>query len=260
MGMDVRVLRVGALVAVLVVAGCSVADDGGRDHNPAHQPGYVLPERAVDGSAPTAPDDHVVRGGDGYGVRDSVFQLVDGADVVRVSLADLGGSLFQVATPAGSKVVPGVQADGNAVVAGLRDSGQAGPAMVTVQLARDVRWRVRLTGGASDESVDLTGGPYGGDVELVAGTTRAEVSLPGAAGTQRVVMTGGASKMVVHVAGAGPVRVAARSGAGSVTIDGQTHAGVAGGTVFAPLGWETARDRYDIDAAGGVSELTVNRN
>ncbi|WP_199512345.1 hypothetical protein [Nucisporomicrobium flavum] len=258
--MDVRVLRVGALVAVLVVAGCSVADDGGRDHNPAHQPGYVLPERGVDDPVPAAPDDHVVRGGDGYDAQNAGFHLVDGADVVRVSLADLGGPLYQVATPAGSKVVPAVQAEGNAVVAGLRDSGQAGPALVTVQLARDVRWRVRLSGGASDESVDLTGGPYGGDVELVAGTTRAEVSLPGAAGTQSVVMTGGASTMVVHVGGAGPVRVAARGGAGSVTVDGQTHAGVAGGTVFAPLGWETAKDRYDIDAAGGVSDLTVTRN
>src|SRR5689334_10976645 len=112
-----RVLRVGAVAALLAVAGCSVAgcsavDDGGRDHNPAHQPGYELPGEDRVTPAPTWPGagsglglpgvgqadpsepDHEVRGGAGYDKGPAVFQLVNGADVVRVRLGDLGGDLY----------------------------------------------------------------------------------------------------------------------------------------------------------------------
>jgi hypothetical protein len=276
--MIVRVLRAGAVAALLAVAGCSAADDGGRDWNPDHQPGYVLPEQ--DGPTPSATwpgggsglglpgigqadpsePDHVARGGSGYAHTASTFQLVNGADVVRVKVGDLGGDLYSVSTPAESKVVPVVSGDRNTVVAGLRETGLTGPALVTVVLAQDVRWQVRLSGGASDETVDLDGSSSGGDVELSAGVSRAEVFLPAASGTQRVVMSGGASMLVVHLAGNAPVRVSARNGAGDVTIDGQTQAGVAGGTVFAAPGWDTAADRFDVEATAGVSDLTVARS
>lgn len=259
-----------------------MADDDGRDHNPAHQPNYVFPEQR--GSDPTpvptwpgsgtglglpgvgqgepSEPDQVVRGGSGYETQPHSFQLVDGADVVRVSLADLGGELFHVATPGDSTVAPAVDADGTSVTARLRATRRDGPAIVTVTvvLARDVRWQVRLVGGASDEAVDLTGGPLGGDVELAAGTSKAELFLPTASGTQKVSVSGGASQLLVHLTGSAPVRVAAREGAGDVTIDGQSHAGVAAGTVFTPPSWDTAKDRFDIDGSSGISELTVSRS
>ncbi|MFI5938485.1 hypothetical protein [Actinoplanes sp. NPDC051494] len=252
------VLRVGLVAAIVAVGGCSVADDGGRDHNPAHRPGYEPSEADGVGQASPGEAGHEVRGGSGYSATPSVFQLVDGADIVRVSLGDLGGDLFSVATPADSKVAPSVAVDGNTVLAGLRGSGLSGPAMVTVVLARDVRWQIRLAGGASEQAVDLSGGP-GGDVELSAGTSRAEIVLPAASGTQRVTMSGGAGRMVVHLGGAAPVRVTARQGAAVVTVDGVSHSGVAGGTVFSAPGWDVAQDRFDIDAAAGVSDLTVTR-
>ncbi|GAA2493090.1 hypothetical protein GCM10010434_042100 [Winogradskya humida] len=275
--MIVRVLRVGSVAAVLAVAGCSAVDDGGRDWNPDHQPGYVAPGREGATPVPTWPGsgsglglpgvgqgepsqpDHEVRGGSGYAASPAVFQLINGSDVVRVSVGDLGGDLFSVSTPAESRVVPAVSVDGNTVVAGLRDSGVGGPAIVNVVLATDVRWQVRLSGGASDEAVDLTGGA-GGDVELTAGTSRAEVFLPAASGTQSVTMSGGAGRLLVHLGGNAPVRVAARNGAADVTIDGQTRNGVPGGSVFTPAGWDTAKDRFDVDATAGVSDLSVGRS
>ncbi|ROP30918.1 hypothetical protein EDD30_3796 [Couchioplanes caeruleus] len=276
--MIVRVLRAAVLAAALALGGCSLADDGGRDYNPAHQPDYVLP--AHDGSSDPAPlptwpgsgtglglpglgqaapsePDQSVRGGTGYAAKPYTFQLASGADVVRVSVADLGGALYDVSTPGDSKAAPTVDVDKASVVARLRNTGKAGPSLVTVLLARDVRWHVRLTGGASDEAVDLTGATLGGDVELSAGTSRAEVTLPAAAGTQKVALSGGASLLEVRLGGSAPVRVAARDGAGDVRIDGQPQAGVAGGFVYAAPGWETAKDRFDIDAAEGVSSLTV---
>ncbi|MGX6608548.1 hypothetical protein ACWKSP_41515 [Micromonosporaceae bacterium Da 78-11] len=198
-----------------------------------------------------------MRGGDLSGAP-ATFELVNGSDVVRVRLGDLGGDLYEVATPDGSRVAPAVSADGNDVVAGLRDTGEGGPAVVTVVLSSSVRWQVRLAGGAADESVDLTGGP-GGDVDFSSGTSRAAVALPAGRGTQRVVMSGGAGQLRVRLGGNAPARVAAKGGAGSVTVDGATHSGVAGGSMWTPDGWDSATDRYDIDATAGVSTMTVER-
>lgn len=245
-------VRVGALaVAVGLLTGCSVADGGGRDHNPAHQPRYVLPdqpegaERAVRGGAVSA-----ARG------KPASFSLVSAADAVRVTVGDLGPELFAISTPAESGAVPRVDVDGSTVVAGLRGAGRPGP--VTVVLSDDVRWVVRLAGGASVQTIDLRGGP-GGDVDFAAGTARAEVSLPAAGGTQRVVLGGGASQLLVNLAGTAPVRVVTRSGAGEVTVDGQTRSGVPGGAVYTTPGWDTATARFDIEATSGVSAVRVAR-
>lgn len=235
--MNVRVLAVAA-AGVFLLAGC----DGWLG-------GAALVAAGHRGS-----NAHRVRGGGDV----SSFALVDGADVVRVRLGDLGGDRWEVSTPDGAKVVPAVDVDGHEVVAGLHATNGGGPALVTVVLSSKVHWSVRLSGGADDESVDLTGGP-GGDVDFSAGTSRAAVALPAAKGTQRVVLGGGAAQFDVRLAGDAPVRVAATGGAGSVTIDGVTHSGVAGGSVWTPDGWSAATDRYDIDAASGVSALTVSR-
>lgn len=252
------IVRVGALAAALaLLAGCTAADGGGRDYNPAHQPGYDLPGEPGEPGAP----ERVVRGGaaSATGGEPASFSLVDAADVVRITVGDLGPDLFEVSTPAESNVVPRVDVDGSTVVAGLRDAGGSGAGQVTVILSDDVRWRVRLAGGASNQIVDLTGGP-GGDVDFAAGTSRAEVSLPAVNGTQRVVLGGGASQLRVNLTGTAPVRVAARAGAGAVTVDGQTRSGVPGGAVFTAPGWETAAARFDIDATSGVSTVTVARS
>jgi hypothetical protein len=275
------IVRVGALVLTVgLLAGCSAADDGGRDYNPAHQPRYAAPDSDSDtptpvatwpgsgtglglpgiGQAAPSEPDRTVRGGSVSAAKGkpATFTLATSADVVRITVEDLGTGLFQVSTPADSKVAPKVDVSGATVVARLQDTGQHGPALVTVVLSDDVRWGVRLTGGASDQAVDLTGG-LGGDVEFTAGTSRAEVTLPAATGTQRIVLGGGASELLVHLTGNAPVRVAAKDGAGELTVDGQTQSGVAGGTVIAPPGWDAAADRFDIDATSGVSSMTVAR-
>jgi hypothetical protein len=243
-----------AVVALTLVGGCSWGGDDGRDRNPANQPGYALPDKPGTAREPA----HVVRRAVG-GLRGSAsFELVNGADVVRVRAVDLGGDLFRVSTPDGANMAPAVDVDGSAVVVGLRGTGQGGLAAVTVLLSDDFVWNVRLAGGAADEGVDLAGG-RGGNVDFAAGTSRAEVALPAAGGTQRVTMSGGAGQFVVRLGGDAPVRVAAGGGAGAVTIDGATHSGVAGGSVWTPDGWGSASSRYDVDATAGVSALTVER-
>jgi hypothetical protein len=252
-------VRIGAtaVVGLCLLTGCTAGGGyDGRDRDPANRPGYALPG---DSSRSGAPAGHTVRGpADAIRNGDATFELVNGSDVVRVRVGDLNGDLFEVSTPDDSKVKPAVDADGRTVVAGLRATGEPGPAVVNVVLSDDVRWTVRLAGGAEDEAVDLTGGP-GGNVDFSAGTSRAAAALPAGSGTQRVTMSGGASQFVVRLAGNGPVRVAAGSGAGSVTIDGDTRSGVAGGSLWTPAGWESSADRYDVDATAGVSTFTVER-
>lgn len=234
-------------VSLCLVAGCGWTGGDGRDRNPDNQPGYFRP-------ATDSP--HRVRGD--VGSREPVFTLVNGADVVRVRVADLGGDAFEVSTPDGAKVVPAVSVNGAEVIAGLRDSGGAGPAVVDVVLDPSARWRVRLAGGAADEAVDLTGGP-GGDVDFASGVARAAVTLPAGKGVQRVQLAGGASQLTVRLGSDAPVRVAVRGGAGSVTVDGRTQGGISAGSEWTPDGWASVADRYDVDATSGVGSLTVER-
>jgi hypothetical protein len=249
------ILRIGALIASLaLVGGCSWGGDDGRDRNPANRPGYAWPS----GTATASADAHVVRGPARGAIDAATFELVNGCDVVRVSAADLGGDLFRVSTPDDAKVAPTATVDGSAVVAGVRGTGLPGPALVTVLLSDDVRWDVRLAGGATGETVDLTGG-RGGNVDFSAGTSRADVALPSAGGLQRVTMSGGASVLTVRLGGSAPVRVAATGGAGSVSVDGEVHTGVSGNSVWTPDGWSAAADRYDVVASAGVSTMVVER-
>jgi hypothetical protein len=244
--------RAGVLLVVFcLLSGCRWQSDG-RDHNPDNQPAYARPTRTTE--APR----HVVHG-PAVRTGQALLQVVNGADVVRVRVADLGDRLFEISTPEDSKAVPAADVTDSSVIVGLRDTGRPGPAVVTAVLNNDVRWTVRLSGGAGDELVDLTGGP-GGDVDLAAGTSRAEVALPAAHGTQRVSMTGGAGQLLVRLTGNAPARVAATGGAGAVTIDGQRRTGIPGGWMWTPDTWATATDRYDINASAGVSTLTVTRS
>lgn len=242
-----RCRSIALLLSVSLVAACDWTGGDGRDRNPENRPGYVLGEHH-DGYP------HSVRGDGDV----SSFQLVSGADVVRVRLGDLGGDLYEFSTPDDSKVAPTAAIEGIDLVAGLRNTGRSGPALLTVVLSDDVRWKVRLAGGAKDESVDLTGGP-GGDVDFSAGTERATVVLPAAQGTQRVLLGGGANQLAVRLTGQAPVRVFARGGAGSVTIDGTTRTGIAGGSSWVQDGWDGAAARFDVDATSGVASINVER-
>jgi hypothetical protein len=248
--------RAAALLAVVcLLGGCRWDDGDGRDRDPANQPYYVREPAPGD---QTRSDRHRVLG-PAFAGDEASFQLVNGSDAVKVSVADLGDAMFEVSTAETAKSAPTVQVDGASVIAGLRGTGRAGPAVVQVVLSDDIRWSVALAGGAVDELVDLTGGP-GGDVDFSSGTSRAEAVLPAGRGTQRVTMRGGANQFAVRLAGTAPVRVSATGGANSVTIDGETHTGVTGNAVWTPDGWPTAQDRYDVTASAGVSIMTVTHS
>ncbi|MBX7268602.1 hypothetical protein KIF24_23000 [Micromonospora sp. Llam7] len=202
-------------------------------------------------------DGHVVTGSTGD-LREATFVLLDGADVVRLRTADLGEDDYRVSTPPDAGVRPAVSLTDGSLLTSLRGTDRDGPAVVEVVLGESVRWHVRFSAGAKEQHLDLRDARLG-DLELTAGANRIELSLPPPDGTQRTLLSGGASQVIVHLTSEAPVQVRAGGGAGSVTVDGTTHSGVAGGTTFTPPEWNSATDRYDIDATAGVSTLTVER-
>lgn len=245
-----RLLFAGIGATVLLFGGVAVASLG--DTGPAARPTpdaapdlRPAPDAAPDlrptpdgGQASAAPPGRTVSG----------LELTGDAGTVTVRTADLGSELYRVTPPARS-----ADDDGQRVRLAL--DGGSGP--VDVQLAAGVRWDLRVTGGGDRRRIDLTGGLID-TVALSGGAGRIELLLPRPDGTLAVSLSGGAGTFDVRAAGGAPVRVRLGSGAGQVVLDGESHTGVAAGAVFAPDEWDATGDRVDLDASGGLNQLTVS--
>jgi hypothetical protein len=189
---------------------------------------------------------------------EATVELLSGVTTVTVRAADLDGALYRVRTPAGGKHVPQVTDRDGLVQVQLADSGRAGPSAVEIELAAATRWRVRLLGGATEQTVDLSAGKVS-EVALVGGATSIDLTLPAPAGSVPVRMVSGVATWAVHVPDGVPVKVFVGSGAGTVTVDGSTRSGVSAGTTIAADGWDAAADRYEFVASGGMSTFTLDR-
>jgi len=129
----------------------------------------------------------------------------------------------------------------------LVQTGESGPAALTLLLDPRVRWRVRMSGGSVDQVLDLRGARLAG-VDLAAGATRIELTLPAPDRAVPVTMAGGATELTVHLPDGVPAGVRVGGGAASTDVDGIRRTGLAGGTV---LSSSDAADRYDLDAVAG---------
>jgi hypothetical protein len=185
--------------------------------------------------------------------------ITSGVTTVSVRSVDLGRNLYRISTPTGAGQVPAVATSaGPAVAVSLRSTSGAAPGQLEVLLSSKVTWRVRITGGATEARLDLRGSPLSG-VDLASGVSSAEVWLPEPRGTVTVAETGGVNQLALHAPVRVPVKVTADAGAGTASIDGENHTGVSAGTAYAPFGWETVTDRYDIHLVGGVSQVVLDR-
>jgi hypothetical protein len=204
------------------------------------------------------PDDHTVSAPiDG---RDEAqLDLVSGATAVTVRAEAMGGTLLRVDTPPDGDSVPQVVDRGERIEVHLVPTGETGPSSVEVVLSTEVRWAaLRFSGGADNQVLDLTGATIG-EVDLAAGASRIQVTLPVPAGTVPIRLGAGAGELVLELPPRVPIQVTLHSGAGIAVIDGQSHSGVPSGTVFTPEDWTAAQDRYELDAASGIGQLTTTR-
>jgi hypothetical protein len=207
---------------------------------PAGAPGPVDPDTSVSGRV--------------EGLTSAAFNVVDPAGTVTIRAASLGDDLFRVVIPAGSDVTPRVQrADGDVRLYLPGEPG--GPASVDIVLNADVRWTLRLDGGAVHKTVDLTAAEVDG-VELGGGARTVELALPAPRGVMPVRMVGGVDQFRVRLPDAVPIRVRVRSGAGAVTLGGSTHRGISPGEAFTANGWGGDAG-VDLLAEAGLTALTV---
>lgn len=208
------------------------------------------------GAAPGGPSGPYVAAVPYGGQHRGSVAVLTGAASVTVSAATLPGQLLRAWTASGSAVRPQLAVSGGTVQVFLAGTGHSGPAAVWIELSRSVRWWLRFSGGSSQTIVHMGNGDVGG-VDFTAGSSLIALTLSRPAGTVVVTLAGGASQVSIGVPAGVPARLQLWGGASAATLDGQTHSGLAGGTVLAMTGWARAANRYDVAAPAGVSDISV---
>jgi hypothetical protein len=230
-----RARQIAAGFGLLAIAGCAAPAAATSAGHPAH-------------TATVAAD----------GRRGATLVVLSGADSVTISAARMPGTLVRAWTPANAGVRPELVRVNGTVQVYLTGTGTSGPSAVWIQLSSAVRWRLQLSGGASQTSVQMRNGKLDG-IDFTAGSSLISVALPRPAGTVTLTLAGGASQLNLAVPSGVPARLQLYGGASQATLGGQVYTGIAGGTVLTDSGWPSAVNRYDLDAVSGVSQVTVSR-
>jgi len=225
-----------AVGAAAVIPGCGAK----HSHSPSPQSG---------------PGDHFAQLAS-TGQHDATLAVVTGADTLRVTAGTMPGSLMQVSTPGDSGVRPQLLSSAGRVHLSLLTTGQIGPSAVSIELSTAVSWRLQFIGGTSQTFLDLSNGQVG-SIGFSAGSSLIQMTLPRPAGTATITLAGGASQVDVTTPPGVAVRLRLNAGASAATLDGQTHNGLARGTVLSSPGWARAANRYDIVAPAGINDISV---
>jgi hypothetical protein len=221
--------------------------------------GCAAPAAATSSTAPSsAARRHTARVADD-GRRTATLSVLSGAASVTVSAARMPGTLARAWTPAGSGVRPQlVVVNGDVqVYLGGTGGGQSGPDAVVIQLSSAVSWRLVLSGGASQTTIQMQHGRLAG-IDFTAGSSLITAALPRPAGTVTLTLAGGASQLNLTVPAGVPARLQLYGGASQAVLGSHVYTGIGGGTVLTGSGWPSAVNRYDLDAVSGVSQVTVS--
>jgi hypothetical protein len=229
-----RTRQIAAGIALLAIAGCAAPAAATSSGRPPH-------------TATVASD----------GRGNATLAVLSGADSVTITSARMPGTMVRAWTPANAGVRPELVRVNGTVQVYLTGSGRSGPAAVWIQLSSAVRWRLQLSGGASETTIQMGNGKLGG-IDFTAGSSLISVTLPRPAGTVTLTLAGGASQLNLAVPSGVPARLQLYGGASQATLGGQVYTGIAGGTVLTGAGWTAAANRYDLDAVAGVSQVTVS--
>ncbi|MFC7276511.1 hypothetical protein ACFQS1_21175 [Paractinoplanes rhizophilus] len=183
------------------------------------------------------------------------FELLAGANSVRVTIGELGDDLYRISTPddAGFRPSPTIRNDDVKLQVSKDGDGTGGE--IEVVLAAKVRWQLRFSGYAEKQVIDLSGGRVSG-IEMVAAMKQAEVTLAKPSGTVPLKINGAVDKLILKSPADNPVRIKVGGGAQSVVAGSKTLKDVAAGSTLTPKGWDTA-DRYDVTAGARITALTI---
>ena len=132
-----------------------------------------------------------------------------------------------------------------------RDSDAA-----TIALNGTIPWHVETAGGASRLTADLRALRLQ-RFRIVGGASRVMLTLPRPSGVVPIRIDGGASHLTIHRPAGVAARLRIRSGASGLTVDGQAMGAVGGEVRWQSPDDAIAADRYEIEIAGGATDLTV---
>ncbi len=184
------------------------------------------------------------------------FDLVAATTKVTMKTRDLGDDLYKITSADDSGMAPSPVLADDRVQLHLTPDGDGTSGRVEVLLSSKVRWALRFTGGADEQSVDLAGGRVS-SIDVVGGSRHFELSLPTPAGTVPVRVTGAVEDLSITSPQDSPVRVHVDSGAKTVAAGNRTLRDVRPGSTLTPKGWQV-QNRYDVDAAARITLLSVD--
>jgi hypothetical protein len=187
----------------------------------------------------------------------ATLDLVSGVSSVSIRAEDLGPDMYRVSTPADGALLPKVVDRDERVEVQLTESGERGASSVLIELDPAVAWRIRIGGGANEVLIAMGSGGFAG-LDLATGVTTVDATVPKPSGTVTIRIGGGVNLFTLHRPDGIPARVNVGAGAGEIRLDGESNRGVSAGTARTTAGWESATDRYDIDAATGVSTVVID--
>jgi hypothetical protein len=239
-------LLVGA-AAVIAVGIASVIPGCGAKRGPSVQSGQRGTSRAA--------GDHFAQLAS-TGRHDATLAVMTAADTLRVTTGAMPGSLMEVSTPGSSGVSPHLVSSAGRVQLALMTTGQLGPSAVSIELSNAVSWRLQFNGGTSQTVLNLSNGQVA-SIDFTAGSSLIEMTLPRPKGTATITLGGGVNQVNLTTPPGVAARLRLSAGASAATLAGQTHSGVASGTVLLSPGWAQAANRYDINAPAGINDITV---
>lgn len=127
---------------------------------------------------------------------------------------------------------------------------------VRVALARDVRWAVRIKGGAAKLEADLSALAVS-SFELVGGANELLLQLGRAEGVVPVRIKGGASTARIQRPRNVPMKLVVHGGVSGLAVDSMKLGSVGGLLEWASPDFEGAPDRFELELHGGASDLTL---
>jgi len=190
------------------------------------------------------------------------LEIVSGATWARITadsaMPDLCRARFEGAVPevraeAGTVTI---RYPRHSLVDWFKDALRSDRDAATIALTTTIPWRIEVDGGVSRLTADL-GGLRLASLRVGGGASRAVLTLPRPAGVVPVRFGGGASHLTILRPVGVAARLRVRSGASGLTLDEQSMGAVGGQVRWQSLDFAGATDRYEIEIAGGASDLTV---
>jgi uncharacterized membrane protein len=120
-----------------------------------------------------------------------------------------------------------------------------------------IPWQFELWGGAYRMTVDLTGLGVTG-VTLTGGAEEVVLRLPRPSGTVPVRLLGGAEHISMERPDGIAVRALVRGGVGRLQLDARVVETDGEGTTVESPDYADVADRYDVELAGGASDISIS--